>query len=308
MVEAAVSPEVVGESRGMKFLKKYQSPGRAKKPVKLIGGKGSGKTTLAMQFALTQPFEQVVVMQGDVGMDAQQMRGGIRPYPEGGATTTVWQDGELAEAFRYAQAGKTVCFYTDELYRIKATERSPLISGLSPIRYPDGIWYYIVKTGRIMSVNDGLVTGSEVIKAPCHLISIIASTNAGAGYDIQAADPAEADRWLEFDMESTEESVKHIVGIVLKEAGMDARLTPKFVKLLQDGIRLRVDNLLEHEPNVRILCDGIKLAKNEMDLGNTLMDVALVWVGRSIEGKRIPEQLDQLRNLINTHFPIHPSK
>jgi hypothetical protein len=48
------------------------------------------------------------------------------------------------------------------------------------------------------------------------------------------------------------------------------------------------------------------MATNEMDIGNTLLDAALVWVGRTIEGKRSPEQLEQLRKLIERHFPIKP--
>jgi hypothetical protein len=143
-VATAMDPDLIKEHGAMKFLIRYVPPGRALKPVLLIGGQGSGKTTVATQFALGQPFQHVVFMQGDEGMDAQSMRGGLRPFPSGGATTTVWQDGELAEAFRFAAKEEPTCFYVDELYRIKARERSPFISGLSPVRFPDGRWYYII--------------------------------------------------------------------------------------------------------------------------------------------------------------------
>jgi hypothetical protein len=127
---AAVSPEVIGESSVQKFLKKYVSPGRALKPVLLIGDTGSGKTTAGKQFAYWQPFEEVVIFNGDEGVDAQQMKGGPRPWPSGGGTTTVWQDGELARAFRMAQQGKRTILYIDELYRIKVRERSKMITEL----------------------------------------------------------------------------------------------------------------------------------------------------------------------------------
>src|ERR1700756_2167723 len=39
------------ESSAMKFLKKYASPGNAKKPILFIGSQGSGKTTAVKQFA-----------------------------------------------------------------------------------------------------------------------------------------------------------------------------------------------------------------------------------------------------------------
>jgi hypothetical protein len=173
---------------------------------------------------------------------------------------------------------------------------------------PDGIEYYTVNTGRIMEVKDGLVTSAEVIMAPRHMISIIASTNVGGGFDVQAGDPAEAGRWLQFDLQTTSESVKRIVSTVLHDNGFSVSLTPKFVKLLQEGKKLKADNFLMLEPDVRILCDGIKLAENEMDIGNALFDAAKVWVGRTIDGKRSPEQLDQLRELIKRHFPIKTHK
>jgi hypothetical protein len=305
-IKAYLAPEASNESSVMKFLRKYVPPGAAKKPVLFIGDQGSGKTTAAKIFAYSQPFDEVVLMQGDEGVDAQQMKGGIRPYPSGGATTTVWQDGELARAFRLASQGKKTCLYIDELYRIKVRERSPLISGLSPFKMPDGIEYYTISTGRIMSVEEGVVTNSETIFAPRHLISIIASTNIGAGFDVQAGDPAEAGRWLQYDLQTTEESVKRIIATVLKDCGMSVSLTPKFVKLLQEGKKLKADNFLMLEPDVRILCDGIKMAANEMDIGNTLLDASLVWVGRTIQGHRSPEQLDQLRKLIARHFPLRP--
>ncbi len=304
---AAVLEPISGESSAMKFLKKYCSPGAAKKPVQLIGDQGSGKTTVANQFAFMAGFQMLFTLTGHEGVDAQSMLGGLRPWSVDGKTTTVmWQDGPVTAAVRAAGSAMTTLLYIDELLRIKVRERSPLIGILSPIRYPDGEWYYRVETGRVMEVEGGVATKVETIKAPTHMLSIISSTNIGGAFDVQAGDPAEAGRWLQYDLQTTAENVKRIVGTVLKERGFSISLTPKFVKMLEEGKKLKADNFLMLEPDVRILCDGIKLAENEMDIGNAMFDAARVWVGRTIEGKRSPEQSEQLRNLITRHFPIKP--
>jgi hypothetical protein len=309
IIKAAMTPDSPNESAVMLHLKKYNSPGRNMKPTMLIGDQGSGKTTAAKMFAVTSGFDEVIFFNGDEGVDAQSLKGGIRPFPAGdGSTTTIYQYGALAWAVYCASQGKKTMFYCDEFYRIKVRERSPFIGVLSPFRMPDGIEYYQLMTDRILEVKDGIATKVETLMAPRHMLSIVGSTNVGAGFDVQSGDPAEAGRWLQFDLQTTEESVKRIVANVLKDFGFSISLTPKFVKLLNEGKKLKADNFLMLEPDVRILCDGIKLATNEMDIGNALFDAALVWVGRNLHGHREQEQLDQLRNLIARHFPIKPKK
>jgi hypothetical protein len=183
-----------------------------------------------------------------------------------------------------------------------------MISGLSPIQQPDGVWCYRFSTDRITEVKDGLVTNSETLLAPCHLLSILGSTNVGPAFDVQAGDPAEAGRWLPYDLETTPESVKRIIATVLKDYSMSIGLTPKFVKLLEEGTKLKADHFLALEPDTRILCDGIKLAANEMDIGQALLHAALVWVGHDLNGNREPEQLDQLQKLVARHFPVKGKK
>jgi hypothetical protein len=144
----------------------------------------------------------------------------------------------------------------------------------------------------------------EYIQAPRHLISIIASTNVGAGFDVMQGDPAEAGRWIPYYLNTTKETLERNIAIVLKERGFSVSLTPKFIKLLEEGKKLHVDNFLTMPPDTRILADSIKCATNEMDIGNTLMDVGLVWVGRTIEGRCSPEQHERLRKLVERHFPL----
>jgi hypothetical protein len=136
------------------------------------------------------------------------------------------------------------------------------------------------------------------------MISIIASTNVGAGFDVQQGDPAEAGRWLQYDMETTEDSVKRIIGSVLKEYGMSVSLTSKFVKVLHEAKKLKVDNFLELDPDIRIFCDGIKMARNEMDVETPFLMPP--WSGGRNVRSTDSEQMDDCEN-DRAQFPVRPT-
>jgi hypothetical protein len=171
----------VASSKGspaLKFLETYVSPGCAYKPTMLLGGQGSGKTTAAKQFAYGAGFGKVVVLYGSRAIEAAALIGRVLPLEGGG---TVWQDGKVALAFRYASQGIPTALLIDEYYRILPGDRSPLIPALSAFADPtDGVEYYELTTDRVTSVKDGLALEEEVIRAPRHMLTILATSNIGA--------------------------------------------------------------------------------------------------------------------------------
>lgn len=291
----------IGASPYHNFLARRGSPGNAYKPILVIGGQGSGKTTGALQFAYSAGFDEVVIMDGHSGVEAMDMVGGLRPH-EGGV---AWQDGKISQAFRAAQGGKRVCLVIDEYYRIRRMERSPLISALSPYVYPDGPKYRL-STGRVIGVKDGVVVGEEVLFAPVENITIIATTNAGSSFDVESGDPAEASRWIQYDVESTEDNAKYILNQVVKGVGWDEKpakeVVNRLLQVLRTGKDARNKNFLVLSPDVRILSDAIKMSETPSQVKESLLEVAIVWVGRNLDGVRSEEQMKQFRALIDTAF------
>jgi hypothetical protein len=296
-------PAVDGANPFQRFLAQYGSPGQAYKPIMVLGGQGSGKTTGAKQFAYGAGFDQVVSLEGSRAIEAAALIGRTLPQSGGG---TVWQDGKISRAFRYAAQGLKTCLIIDEYYRILPGDRSPLIPALSPFRFSDGIEYYELSTDRILDVKEGVVTDEEVIRAPRSNLTIIATSNIGAAFDVQSGDPAEASRWLPYDVESTPENAKYILEVVVTEKGWGsverAAVVAQLLKVLTNGQKLKKDHFLSLAPDVRILADAIKMSNHPGEVGRCLMHAGLQWVGHTIEGGRSPEQLKKFENLVKGEF------
>jgi MoxR-like ATPase len=215
--------------------------------------------------------------------------------PMGGADKTfVWKDGPLSEAFRKASKGEKVVFLIDELLRAPQRELAILLTALSPFE-----GRYFLRTGRVVSVEDG-VAQEETLMAPIDNLAIVATTNVS--HFVEECDPALRERFIVTYKDMTEAELKPILIATAKARGMDAEVIEPLLKFFKVGRKAQVEGLLLEGPSARTLCRAIEHSQSKDEIQDWLLDQALLWVRRDLDGAPNQEQLDQCRTLIHKCF------
>jgi hypothetical protein len=127
-------------------------------------------------------------------------------------------------------------------------------------------------------------------------------------FDVHTGDPAEASRWLTYDMESTSENAKYILNQVIASKSWDKETkvahVATLIKILEKGNEMRKNHFLELAPDVRILADALKISEKPTHVGRSLLHLGLQWVGHTIDGRRNPEQYEKFKKLISDNLTI----
>ena len=261
-------------------------------PILLEGERGSGKTHEAMAFA-KESGHPLVLLQGHESLESIDMLG--YPVHGTGFGGAVWKDGRLSEAFRQAAKSKVVLI-VDELLRIPQRQLSVFLGALTP--FDDT---YRLNTGRIVEVVDG-IGREECLECPTENLCVIATTNIGAEYAVDALDPALAERFHIVRKDTSRDDVVRVIGGLASERGFSAGLAAKMANFLDKMKELLKQNFIVRAPTTRTLARALMLARDEKDVAAWLSKSALTWVGRDTDGRPVLEQVESVDKVINTIF------
>ena len=277
--------------------------GRRKFPVLIQGTHGAGKTHGARYHGETGGFDAVIEAHGHAGIESVDFLGGMLPVD--GGKSLSWVDGPITDAFRRSALGQRVLLIVDEIYRVPRRERSLFLSALSPALRPDGTIVYRLKTGRpVAPTSPGLMPTMEMIEAPEALLSIIATTNVGSGYDVEDDDPAESSRWHKIHYAPGDTKTLEILTAECATLKLTGNLPQVLVQVVKNLRKLRTDGEVRLLPSTRELVRAVHIANNAAEVKSALLEMAHAWVGLDTNGEPNAEQSKAVKAGINAAFTV----
>lgn len=248
-----------------------------------MGEKGSGKTHNIYAYLKEKKLPHIFVG-GNTDTEATDLRGNLLPYEKNGEKNFIWVDGPLTQAFRRAANGEKVVLFIDELLRLSPSAKSLLVPSLTT----DGDGHYVLDTGRVIDVVDG-VGKTECIRAPREKLWVLGTTNVGAEYDVEDMESALEDRFELIYQNNDPEKIKRILSEIEAEKGFSG-VADKLFTFYEMMVNLRNNEQLAKLINLRHLTQSLLDSEKEDDLYDRLMDRMPKWVERDMGGNPIKEQ------------------
>ncbi len=184
----------------------------------------------------------------------------------------------------------------DEIYRIPAREREMLLTALQPETI-HGVPCYKIRTGRPLQSMDGAYH-DEMLYAPVTLLSIVATTNVGIGFDVEEDCAAGAERWVARFVRFDEKKFLKVLKSHLRKRDFSSGLAKQFLTLYKGLENAHKDNQLGGSLTLRTAVRIVENAFDEEDFGPTIKEVGEVWVEANATGEPLPEQLVALTTII----------
>ena len=290
-------------------------------PVLVEGDRGSGKTYEAFEYAKSLNIEPSFVG-GHAGIESIDLLGCLVPYAgqenklqdtsvsaadffsgdyqmkvsSNSSNSLIWKDGPIAEAFRKAQNGEKSILIIDELLRIPQRELNILLTALSPVHGK-----YNLRTGRILEVIDG-VAREEVLSCDTQNLFVLATTNVGGQYAVDTIDPALAERFIVLRKDTEFDTLVSILKEKAKEKGFNETLAEKAGLFLNRMTDAKEQGLVAEVPTLRTLSRAFDLAEQEEEVKEYILAQKLLWVDRDVYGKPVKEQMEVIKNLLESYF------
>lgn len=262
-------------------------------PILIEGDRGGGKTHEAFLFAKGQKIAPIVI-QGHESVESIDLLGYFLPHSAHGS---VWKDGRLSEAFRRAQTNKVV-LVIDEMLRIPGRHLSVLLSAFTPL---DG--NYCLNTGRILNVIDGIGT-EEMLRCPTDNLCVIATTNIGGEYAVDAIDPALAERFMVLRMDTNLTKLRLVLEHTAAGKGFGQDTVNQMLRFFQKMTSLAEQGFVARLPTTRTLVRVLGLAPDESAVRFWVEQSVLSWVGRDVGGFPVTEQVGAIKKLIGTIWGV----
>jgi AAA domain (dynein-related subfamily) len=272
----------------------------------ILGEKGVSKTHTARVEAANSGFK-VFELTCHEGTTAYELAGSYVPYMDG---TVRWQDGKVSEAVRCASEGVRTVLIIDEILRSQSRALSVLLGLISP--HPvTGM--YSFTTSRAIGSNESGMAIMETITCDPKNLTIIATSNIGASYQINDLDPAIQDRFIVVMQQMTTHLLKSILTSVVDKVkkkhpsavgGILPKNTVAQISALWTAINTNVNaGKLSANYSTRKLCAAIEHCYNSpLLLADNLRDLRFAVVKLDNNGKPIKEEEEIIQTLIKTHI------